>query len=358
MFIPAAPLVVNDDQKRDMEALLRNGNSSQRVVLRSRVVLLANQGLANHAIAQQLNVSRPTILALRAAFARQGMAAVTGIHRRKRKAKVLTPELEHKILTTTLKTRPGDGSTHWSTRKLAKMLGIHHNHVQTTWRRAGLKPHRFERYMLSDDPDFETKAADIIGLYVNPPQHAAVFCVDEKTAIQALDRLDPVLPLSPGRAERHGFEYYRHGTLSLYAALDTATGAVVGKTAARHTSEEFVAFLAELVARQPPRREIHIILDNLSAHKTGRVRQFLDDNPRVHLHFTPTYSSWLNQVENWFARIERDVIARGIFTSVTDLARKLMRYIRHHNTAAKPIKWTYTDIRNRFAATSSAGTGH
>ena len=167
-----------------------------------------------------------------------------------------------------------------------------------------------------------------------------------------------MLPLSPGRAERHGFEYYRHGTLSLYAALDTATGAVVGKTAARHTSEEFVAFLSELVARQPPRREIHIILDNLSAHKTGRVRQFLADNPRVHLHFTPTYSSWLNQVENWFAKIERDVITRGIFTSVTDLARKLMRYIRQHNTAAKPIKWMYTDIRNRFAATSSAGTGH
>ena len=221
-----------------------------------------------------------------------------------------------------------------------------------------LKPHRIDRYMRSTDPAFETKAADIIGLYVNPPQHAAVFCLDEKTAIQALDRLDPVLPLSPGRAERHGFEYYRHGTLSLYAALDTATGAVVGKTAARHTSEEFVAFLAELVARQPPRREIHIILDNLSAHKTGRVRQFLADNPRVHLHFTPTYSSWLNQVENWFAKIERDVIARGIFTSVPDLARKLMRYIRRHNTAAKPIKWMYTDIRNRFAATSSAGTGH
>ena len=145
---------------------------------------------------------------------------------------------------------------------------------------------------------------------------------------------------------------------SLYAALDTATGAVLGKTAARHTSEEFVAFLAELVTQQPPQREIHIILDNLSAHKTARVRQFLATNPRVHLHFTPTYSSWLNQVENWFAKIERDVITRGIFTSVADLRRKLMRYIRHHNTNAKPIKWTYTDVRNRFATTHSTGTGH
>jgi transposase len=180
--------------------------------------------------------------------------------------------------------------------------------------------------MASDDPDFETKAADIIGLYLNPPRHAAVFCVDEKTAIQALDRLDPVLPLSPGRAERHGFEYFRHGTLSLYAALDTATGRVHGKTAARHTSREFVAFLKEVVSLCPGNKQIHIILDNLSAHKTTAVREFLENNPRVHFHFTPTHSSWLNQVELWFAKIERDVIARGIFTSVSDLARKLRRY--------------------------------
>src|SRR5689334_6788079 len=225
--------------------------------------------------------------------------------------------------------------------------------VARVWKRSNINPHRIERYMASNDPDFETKAADVIGLYVNPPQHAAVFCVDEKTAIQALDRLDPVLPLSPGRLERHGFEYYRHGTLSLYAALETSTGKVIGKTAERHTSEEFVAFLSEIVATQKNGREIHVIADNLSAHKTGRVRQFLDDHPNVHLHFTPTYSSWLNQVEIWFAKIERDVIARGVFTSVADLKRKLMRYIRSHNDNAKPIKWSYTDPRHRIAATSS-----
>jgi transposase len=231
--------------------------------------------------------------------------------------------------------------------------------VARVWQRAGLKPHRIERYMASDDPDFETKAADIIGLYVKPPQHAAVFCVDEKTAIQALDRLDPVLPLSPGRLERHGFEYYRHGTLSLYAALNTRNGAVVGKTAARHTSQEFVAFLAEVVANQPRGKEIHLIADNLSAHKTKRVEQFLAAHSQVHLHYTPTYSSWLNQVENWFARIEREVIARGVFTSVKDLARKLMRYIRHYNRAPKPIKWTYRDPKHRiYANTTSSVTGH
>jgi transposase len=165
--------------------------------------------------------------------------------------------------------------------------------------------------LASNDPEFERKAADILGLYLNPPQHAAVFCVDEKTAIQALDRLDPVLPLSPGRAERHGFEYYRHGTLPLYAALDTQTGRVHGKTAARHTSRDFVAFLEEVVSLCPPRQQIHIILDNLAAHNTQRVRDFLQRHPLVQFHFTPTYSSWLNQVEIWFAKIEREVIARA-----------------------------------------------
>jgi transposase len=170
--------------------------------------------------------------------------------------------------------------------------------------------------------------------------------VDEKTTIQALDRKDPVLPLSPGRAERHGFEYFRHGTLSLYAAFDTKTGEVLGKTAVRHTSAEFVAFLADIVVNQPRGQEIHVIADNLSAHKTktGQVDDFLDRHPKVHLHFTPTYSSWLNQIELWFAKIERDVIARGVFTSLADLRRKLMKYIRHYNQVPKTVKWRAASI--------------
>src|SRR6478752_8999285 len=200
--------------------------------------------------------------------------------------------------------------------------------VHRIWRTAGLQPHRLERYMASDDPEFERKAADIIGLYLHPPQHAAVFCVDEKSAIQALDCLDPVLPMSPGRAERHGFEYYRHGTLSLYAALEVRTGKVVGKTAPRHTSAEFIDFLSEVVGTAKWAREIHIVLDNLSAHKTKAVEEFLQDHPKVRFHFTPTYSSWLNQVEIWFGKIQRDVISRGVFSSVADLARKLRKYVR------------------------------
>jgi len=251
--------------------------------------------------------------------------------------------------------KPADGSTHWSSRKLSTELRrvISHNAIAKIWRAHGIKPHRHEGYMSSNDPQFEHKAADIIGLYLNPPAHAAVFCVDEKSAIQALDRLDPVLPLSPGRAERHGFEYYRHGTLSLFAALEVGSGKVMGKTASRHTSAEFVAFLEELVAHQPPGRPVHIIADNLSAHKTKRVEEFLGRHPQVTLHYTPTYSSWLNQIELWFSKLQRDVIARGIFSSRLDLKRKIMRYLRHYNKTARPFKWSYRNASNRITASSS-----
>src|ERR1700724_1028044 len=324
---------------------------------RARLSRLLVQGEAYLTIRQQLGCNPNYISRWKGRFEAERLAGEYARHSG-RAVEKRTPALEAKILEWTR--RPAaDGSTHWSSRKLARHLGVSHMMVARVWRRAGLKPHRIERYMASDDPDFELKAADIIGLYVKPPQHAAVFCVDEKTAIQALDRLDPVLPLSPGRLERHGFEYYRHGTLSLYAALNTRNGAVLGKTAARHTSQEFVAFLAELVANQPRRKEIHLIADNLSAHKTKRVEQFVAAHPKVHLHFTPTYSSWLNQVENWFAKIERDVIARGVFTSVKDLARKLKRYIRLLNRAPKAIKWAYRDPSHRISPdTISHVTGH
>jgi transposase len=208
------------------------------------------------------------------------------------------------------------------------------------------------------DPEFEQKAADIIGLYLDPPANAAVFCVDEKTCIQALDRRDPVLPLSPGRAERHGFEYVRHGTLSLYAALEVATGRVKGKATERHTSVDFLQFMGELVKEEPAAREIHVILDNQSTHKTKAVKAWLEEHPNVQFHFTPTYSSWLNQVEIWFSKIERDLIARGIFTSRTDLRRKLMQYIRAHNTSCRPFNWRHYDPKRRIRSIASSETVH
>jgi transposase len=343
---------LSEGERGELERRVRSRRFRADDVRRAKVILMLADGRPYSEIQTALGCNSGYVRRWKKRFENDRLAGLYAHHQGK-KVEVLTPKLEARILAWTRR-KPSDGSTHWSTRRLARAMGLsNHMLVARAWKRANIKPHRIERYMASNDPDFEAKAADVIGLYVNPPQHAAVFCVDEKTAIQALDRLDPVLPLSPGRLERHGFEYYRHGTLSLYAALETSTGRVIGKTAERHTSEEFVAFLAEIVATQKKGREIHVIADNLSAHKTKRVRQFLDDHPSVYLHFTPTYSSWLNQVEIWFAKIERDVIARGVFTSVTDLKRKLLRYIRSHNDNAKPVKWSYTDPRHRIAAASS-----
>jgi transposase len=322
---------------------------------RARLILLLAEGHTWDEVSERIECSRGFVASWNKRFVEQRIAGLYSRHLGQ-VASVLTPELEARILEATRRA-PGDGATHWSTRKLGTHLEVSHMMVARVWRKHGLKPHRIERYMASNDPDFETKAADIIGLYLNPPAHAAVFCVDEKTAIQALDRKDPVLPLSPGRAERHGFEYYRHGTLSLYAAFNTQTGEVLGKTAERHTSAEFVAFLTDIVINQPRGKEIHVIADNLSAHKSAAVKEFLEAHPTVHLHFTPTYSSWLNQVELWFGKIERDVIARGVFTSVSDLKRKLMRYIRQYNKSPRTVKWKYADP-SRHISTKSVVTGH
>ena len=322
---------------------------------RARLILLLAEGHTWDEVSERIECSRGFVASWSKRFAEQRIA---GLYSRYlgQVATVLTPQLEARILEATRRV-PSGGATHWSTRRLAAHLGVSHMMVARVWRKHGLKPHRIERYMASNDPDFERKAADIIGLYLNPPAHAAVFCVDEKTAIQALDRKDPVLPLSPGRAERHGFEYFRHGTLSLYAAFNTKTGEVLGKTAARHTSAEFVAFLTDIVINQPRGKEIHVIADNLSAHKSAPVKDFLAAHPKIHLHFTPTYSSWLNQVELWFAKIERDLLARGVFTSVADLARKIRRYIRHYNKTAKPVRWSYRNPAHRISSTS-VSTGH
>src|ERR1700758_1917377 len=349
-------LVLNGDQQLELSRISQSRSLPAGYVFRARLILMLAEGASFTTIKQRLGTTAPTIIRWKHRFIAAGLDGLDTSHPGQ-PASVLTPKLRARILSATCR-QPKDGSTHWSCRKLAAALGVSKDAVHRVWKEAGLKPHRLERYMVSDDPEFETKAADIIGLYLNQPRHAAVFCVDEKTAIQALDRLDPVLPLSPGRAERHGFEYFRHGTLSLYAALDTATGRVHGKTAARHTSREFVAFLKEVLSLCPGNKQIHIILDNLSAHKTTAVREFLENNPRVHFHFTPTYSSWLNQVELWFAKIERDVIARGIFTSVSDLARKLRRYINAYSANARPFQWKYSDPTRRILSNEFTATGH
>src|SRR5215469_6150821 len=297
MFTTAAALGVNADQKKELEALVRNGNSSQKVALRCRLLLLAHQGVANQSIAQQLDVSRPTVVALRAAFAKDGMAAVTGIRRRKRQGKVLTPDVEQKILDTTLKTRPGDGSTHWSVRMLAKQLGISRTIVHRVWQRHDVQPHRVERFKLSNDPHFEEKVRDVVGLYLNPPDRALVLCVDEKSQIQALDRTAPILPLRPGLPERQTHDYKRHGTTTLFAAFNILNGKVMGRCLPRHRGREFVTFLHALEKEVPSDLDIHLIVDNYSTHKSAAVQRWLRPKKRrrFHVHFIPTSSSWLNR---------------------------------------------------------------
>jgi len=315
-------LTTSERMELQRQASVRNGRAD--AARHARLILLLGDGLTWAEIRSKLDCSDSYISRWSKRFATDRLAGLFARHSGRERYKV-TDQIEARVLARTTKHKPTDGSTHWSSRKLAAELG------------GGI---------------FEAKAADVIGLYLNPPQNAVVFSVDEKTAIQALDRKDPVLPLSPGRAERHGFEYYRHGTLSLYAAFNTKTGEVLGKTATSHTSAEFVAFLTDIVANQPRGKEIHVIADNLSAHKTKQVEAFLIAQPNVHMHFTPTYSSWLNQVELWFAKIERDVIARGVFTSVPDLKRKLMRYIRQYNMQPKPVKWKYFDTTRRITPDS------
>jgi transposase len=343
-------LTLTRDERTELQRRVRGLKIRAEDARRARVILMLADGASYSAIETAIPCYRDYINRWRRRFLANRLEGLQARYRGQPPT-VLTAAMEARILEKT-RQAPPDGSTHWSTRKLGRLLQISHNLVAKAWQRAGLQPHRFERYMQSDDPDFETKAADVIGLYVHPPDHAAVFAVDEKTAIQALDRLDPVLPWSPGRAERHGFEYYRHGTLSLLAALDTQSGEVLAQTVPRHTSAAFVDFLGDIVATQPRQREIHVIADNLSTHKTQAVRTFLLNHPNVHLHFTPTYSSWLNQVELWFAKIERDLLARGIFSSVADLARKIRRYIRHYNKAPKPIRWNYRNPAHRISSTS------
>lgn len=346
MFTSPYTLVLTPEESAELHAMARSRTISAGLAKRARVIISIAQGEPYSVISQRLEISTTAITRWRKRFEERRLSGLHDAGRAGRGDRI-SPSLEARILALTQQP-PSKPYTHWTTRRMGERLGISHMTVQRVWRRAGLKPHRLERYVASPDPDFEQKAADVIGLYLSPPEHAVVLCIDEKTAIQALDRRDPVLPLSPGRAERHGFEYVRHGMLSLYAALNVGTGQVEGMTAARHTSQEFVVFLDQVIASQPKRREIHLIVDNFSAHKTKAVEAWLEVHPRVKMHYTPTYSSWLNQVELWFAKIERDCIARGIFTSTADLRRKLMQYIRAHNKHCHPFAWSYADPVHRI----------
>jgi transposase len=307
------------------------------------VILLASQGVSNHAIAQQVGFSRPTVIATRVAFARGGMEVLRRPQKRKRPAPVLTPALEQKILETTLKTKPPN-ATHWSVRTLARHLGLSRTMVHRLWQRFDIQPHRVEKFKLSKDPRFDEKVHDIVGLYLNPPDRALVLCVDEKSQIQALDRTAPILPLRPGLPERQTHDYQRHGTTTLFAAFNIVNGKVVGSCQPRHRSKEFLKFLNQLEKEVPQDLDIHLILDNYSTHKSESVQRWLKPRKRqrFHFHFTPTSSSWLNQVERWFALITDRMIRRGTFLSVKELEQSIYQWLAHWNNAPTPFVWKAT----------------
>jgi len=341
VFPPAARLAIGATQKQQLEALVRAGTTTQRLARRCQAILLASQGVANHAIAQQTGLSRPTVLATRTAFARGGVEALGRRPRRKRAGRVLTPAVEQRILDTTLTTRPAAG-THWSVRTLAKQLGVSRMMVQRVWQRHEIQPHRVEKFKLSRDPKFEEKVRDVVGLYLDPPERALVLCVDEKSQIQVLDRTAPLLPLRPGLPERQTHDYKRYGTTTLFAAFNILTGKVIGTCHARHRGREFVKFLQHLEQEVPADLEVHLIVDNYSPHKSAAVQRWLKPKARRRFHFTPTSSSWFNQVERWFGLITDRMIRRGTFRSVAELERAIYQWLANWNTDPKGFVWTAT----------------
>ena len=343
MFVPAAPLALSAAQQQQLETLARAGTTPQRLARRCQVILLASRGVANRSIAQQTGLSRPTVLATRVAFVQGGVEALGHRPRRQRAGRALTPAVEQRILDTTLKTRPFTG-THWSVRTLAKHLGVSRMMVQRVWQRHEIQPHRVEKFKLSSDPKFEEKVCDIVGLYLDPPDRALVLCVDEKSQIQALDRTAPLLPLRPGCPERQTHDYRRHGTTTLFAAFNILTGKVIGTCQGRHRGREFVRFLRRLEQQVPPDLEVHLIADNYGTHKSAAVQRWLKPKARrrFHFHFTPTSSSWLNQVERWFGLITERMIRRGTFRSVAELEHAIYHWLATWNQEPQPFVWTAT----------------
>jgi len=333
----AAPaLYVSPEQREVLESWARSHVISHRQVQRARIVLLAADGVANEVIAAAVSTSKPSVLKWRARFEQAGVDGLDDAPGRGRRP-IYGQDFVEKVVSTTLR-EPPPGVTHWSTRTLAAHLGVSHGTVNEIWRDMGLQPHRTRTFKYSNDPLLEEKVTDVVGLYMNPPENAIVLCVDEKTQIQALDRTQPLLPMKPHQVERHTHDYKRNGITSLFAALEVATGGVTGACYQRHRHEEFLAFL-KLLVRTYPRKQLHLIVDNASSHQTEEVQIWLSKHKRVHLHFTPTGSSWLNQVETWFSILSRKAIRRGVFKSLGALIEAIERFLSAWNDTKKPFIW-------------------
>jgi transposase len=335
---PAAPLAVSESEAEALRAMTRAGTTEQRLAMRARIILRAADGAAHGQVADEVGVSIQTVLLWRRRFKERGLDGLADAHHPGR-PRTYGREVRERILAETL--TPPEGATHWSRERLARRLGVSASTVGRVWREGRLKPHRVETFKFSHDPLLVPKVTDVVGLYLDPPARAIVLSVDEKTQIQALDHTRPMLPMRPGQVERHTHDYERHGITSLFAALEVGTGRVTTDTRERHTGADFLAFM-RLVAREYPRGEVHVILDNVSTHKTPDVQAWLARHTRFHFHFTPTSASWLNQVETWFGILTRQALRRGSFESVRALIAAIERFTRDWNAGATPFTWIKT----------------
>jgi len=333
-----AELVLSETERTELKLLSSRRKTAQALAMRARIVLECARGLENQEVAARLRVAKGTVGKWRRRFVARRM---DGLHDEARSGapRSIEDERIEAVIVKTLESLP-ENATHWSSRGMAKASSLSVSSVQRIWRAFGLQPHRIESFKLSTDPDFVAKVRDVVGLYVAPPEHAVVLCVDEKSQIQALDRSQPMLPMRPGQAARRSHDYKRHGTTSLFAALDIATGHVIGKCYGRHRATEFRKFLDEIEANVPKGLEVHLVWDNYATHKTPLIRNWLAKRPRWHVHLTPTSSSWLNQVERFFALITERKIRRGIYRSVAALRADIASFVEQHNHDPKPFRWT------------------
>jgi transposase len=337
----AARLLISDEQRAELVAIANSSSLPHRAVRQAQGLLDAADGVANEEIGRRCGVSANTVRAWRASFGRRGVAGV-GVVAEGRGRKPWLPEgMVEQVVRVTLTEKPGDGSTHWSTRSLGQRMGISHGAVANIWRDHGLQPWKVDTFKLSTDPDFEAKLVDVVGLYLDPPAKAAVFCFDEKTQVQALDRTQPSLPMVRGRAGTMTHDYRRNGTTDLFAALNVATGQVIAQCRQRHAGADVLAFFKLIDSRVPRSLDIHVVLDNLSAHTAPEVTEWLAHPRRArwHLHFTPTSSSWLNLVERWFKHLTDRRLRRGVFTSVPELVEAITTWVEHGNADPKPFTW-------------------
>jgi transposase len=338
---PKLPEVaLTEEERATLERWARRRNSGQALALRCRIVLAAATGASNAAVARQLGISTPTVTKWRRRFLARRLEGLAD-EPRPGAARTITDARVEQVLSTTLETTPKD-ATHWSTRSLARRLGMSQSAISRIWRTFNLKPHLVEGFKLSTDPQFIEKVSDVVGLYLNPPEAALVLCVDEKTQVQALDRTQPILPLLPGTPQRATHDDQRHGTTNLYAALDVASGNVISAMTSRHRAIEFKRFLTQIDKVTPAELDVHLICDNSSTHKTPEIHRWLTAHPRFHLHFTPTYSSWLNLVERWFAELTTKWLTRGTHRSVTELKHSIQSWIDTWNANPRPFVWTRT----------------